>query len=234
MKRSFALIAAILVLSLFTKTFAQAPTVANARTLDTSEALALKTPDKSQVVIETNLGTMTMQLYGKAAPKMVAHFKKLVGEGFYNGLKFHRVIPGFMIQGGDYMSKFPDKSKWGMGRPNEEKIPAEFHADLHHIPGTVAAARTSDPNSASTQFYICVGTPSHLDGQYTIFGQLVDGASLAVAKKISEVQRDPSDHPLTDVVMKRVYLKGPKSAIPTHTTKSGASSKSKTSSATKK
>lgn len=194
--------------------WAQLPTLENAKALENPEAKALKVSDKELVVIQTNLGMMTIQLYSKAAPKMVAHFKKLVREGFYNGTKFHRVIPNFMIQGGDYMSKLPDKSKWGVGRANEETVPAEFHRELHHMPGIVAAAQKSDPNSASTQFYICVGTPSHLDGQYTIFGELTDTASLEVAKKISEVKRDAQDHPEANVVMQKVYLKlaGPVSA----------------------
>jgi cyclophilin family peptidyl-prolyl cis-trans isomerase len=187
--------------------FAQAPTVANAQSLETPASQELKTPDKDLVVIQTNIGTMTMRLFPKAAPKMVANFKNLVRTGFYNETKFHRVIPGFMIQGGDYMTKLPDKSKWGMGRANEKTIPAEFHPELHHVPGIVSAARMSDPNSASTQFFICVGTPSHLDGQYTIFGELTDEASLEVARKISELQRDPADHPLTDVIMKKVFIK---------------------------
>jgi peptidyl-prolyl cis-trans isomerase B (cyclophilin B) len=175
--------------------------------LDSPPGEDLRAPDKDLVIIQTNMGTMTMRLYPKAAPKMVAQFKKLVQEGFYNGLKFHRVIPNFMIQGGDFNSKFPDKSKWGMGRPSEVTVPAEFHPELHHTPGIVAAARTSDPNSASTQFYICVGAPNWLDGQYTIFGELVDASSLAVAKKISEVKRDSGDRPEVDVVMEKVYLK---------------------------
>lgn len=194
--------------------WAQAPTMTNAQSLESPVVKELKTPDKDLVVIQTNLGTMTMKLYPKAAPKMVAHFKKLIGEGFYNGTKFHRVIPNFMIQGGDYMSKFPDKSKWGMGRADEETVPAEFHPELHHYPGIVAAARKSDPNSASTQFYICVGTPSWLDGQYTIFGELTDAASLEVARKISEEKRDSNDRPLQDVVMRRVYLKPAAGPVP--------------------
>ena len=206
--------------------WAQAPTVANARSVEDPVVKELKTPDKDLVVIQTNLGTMTMKLYPVAAPKMVAYFKKLVQDGFYNGTKFHRVIPNFMIQGGDYMSKFPDKSKWGMGRADEETVPAEFHPELHHYPGIVAAARKTDPNSASTQFYICVGTPSWLDGQYTIFGELTDETSLAVARKISEVARDSKDCPLQDVVMRRVYLKlaeGPPPATRKATaTKAGA------------
>ncbi|MBZ5538424.1 MAG: peptidylprolyl isomerase [Acidobacteriia bacterium] len=192
---------------------AQAPTIANAKALDSPQAIELKTADNDLVVIQTNLGSMTLQLYPKAAPKMVAQFKKLVQEGFYNGLKFHRVIPNFMIQGGDFNSKFADKAKWGMGRPNEQTVPAEFHAELHHAPGMVAAARTSDPNSASTQFYVCVGSPTWLDGQYTIFGELTDAKSLAVAKAISEVKRDAGDRPEVDVVMEKVYIK-PSGAAP--------------------
>jgi peptidyl-prolyl cis-trans isomerase B (cyclophilin B) len=186
---------------------AQAPTIANANANDSPQTKELKTPDSDLVVIQTNLGTMTLRLYPKAAPKMVAHFKELVQEGFYNGLKFHRVIPNFMIQGGDFNTKFADKSKWGFGRPDEQTLPAEFHAELHHAPGIVAAARKGDPNSASTQFYICVGTPSWLDRQYTIFGELSDANSLAVAKAISEVKRDTADRPEVDVVMQKVYLK---------------------------
>lgn len=207
---SVAIFSGLLVSSL---AVAQAPTIANAKAIESPQAKELKTPDNDLVVIQTNLGTMTLRLYPKAAPKMVAQFKKLVREGFYNGLKFHRVIPNFMIQGGDFNSKFADKSKWGLGRPNEQTVPAEFHAELHHASGIVAAARTSDPNSASTQFYICVGTPSWLDGQYTIFGELTDAGSLSVAKTISEVKRDASDRPEVDVVMQKVYLK-PASAGP--------------------
>lgn len=186
---------------------AQAPTIDNAKTIDTPEAKELRTPDKELVVIQTNLGTMRVQLFPKAAPKMVAHFKKLVREGFYNGTKFHRVIPNFMIQGGDVMSKQADKSKWGTGRANEETVPAEFHAELHHVPGIFSAARKPDPNSASTQFFVVVGNASWLDGQYTIFGEVADAASLEVAKKISELPRDPADHPVSDVVMQKVYIK---------------------------
>lgn len=186
---------------------AQAPTLANASSLETPPSKELKTADKDLVVIQTNLGSLTMRLYPKAAPKMVAHFKKLVSEGYYNGVLFHRVIPNFMIQGGDIMTKSPDKSKWGQGKPGEETVPAEFHPELHHAPGIVAAARKSDPNSASTQFYICVGSPTNLDGQYTIFGELNDAASLEAAKKISEVKRDPRDRPEVNVIMKKVFLK---------------------------
>jgi cyclophilin family peptidyl-prolyl cis-trans isomerase len=202
---------------------AQAPTLANAGNLESTAVQELKTPDKDLVVIQTNLGTMTAKLYPKAAPKMVAHFKKLVREGFYNGLKFHRVIPNFMIQGGDYMSKLPDKEKWGTGRADEETVPGEFHSELHHAPGIVAAARKTDPNSASTQFYICVGAPNWLDGQYTIFGELTDEASLEVAKKISEAKRDAKDRPEVDVVMQKVYLK---SAAPTGAEKTSGSKSS--------
>ncbi len=195
---------------------AQAPTIANAHAPNPAVVQRLETADKDLVVIQTNFGTMTMELFPIAAPKMVAHFKKLVSQGFYNGTKFHRVIPNFMIQGGDIMSKYPDKSKWGMGEPNEETVPAEFHPELHHAPGIVAAARKTDPNSASTQFYICVGTPSWLDGQYTIFGKLTDAASLQVAERISELKRDSGDRPLENVVMRRVYLKPAGGVAPAH------------------
>jgi len=121
------------------------------------------------VTMELDSGTVTMELYPEVAPKTVASFKKLVSQGFYDGLTFHRVIPGFMAQGGD-----PEGT--GMGGPGFT-LPAEFN-DKKHVRGTVAMARTVDPNSAGSQFYICFAPQPHLDGQYTVFGQVIDGMDL--------------------------------------------------------
>jgi len=123
-------------------------------------------PEGNHIQIETKYGVMTLELYADTAPNTVANFKALAGKGFYDGLKFHRVIAGFMAQGGD-----PDGT--GMGGPGY-KVKAEFN-ERKHVRGTLAMARSQNPDSAGSQFYICFAPQPHLDGQYTIFGQLTDG-----------------------------------------------------------
>jgi len=148
---------------------------------------ALTSNPKLHLVIQTKLGTIKLQLFDKVAPKMVANVIKLAKSGFYDGTTFHRVIKDFMIQGGDPNSKDDDLSNDGMGN-GPDRIPAEF-SKLHHTIGILSAARTQDPNSASCQFFICVGNASWLDGQYTIFGQVVEG--MDVVNKI--VDLPPAD-----------------------------------------
>ena len=123
-------------------------------------------PEGNHIKIETEKGDSLIELYPDSAPNHVANFKFLAGKGFYDGLIFHRVIAGFMAQGGD-----PDGT--GMGGPGYA-LKAEFN-DRKHVRGTLAMARSSDPDSAGSQFYICYGDTPHLDGQYTIFGQVVEG-----------------------------------------------------------
>ncbi|MDQ6967665.1 MAG: peptidylprolyl isomerase [Mariprofundaceae bacterium] len=123
-------------------------------------------PEGNHIKIETKNGDMIIELYPDSAPNTVANFKALAGKGYYDGLKFHRVIAGFMAQGGD-----PDGT--GMGGPGY-KVKAEFN-DRKHVHGTLAMARSSDPDSAGSQFYICFAPAPHLDGQYTIFGQVTEG-----------------------------------------------------------
>jgi len=123
-------------------------------------------PEGNHVVIETDLGSIKIQLLPDVAPNTVANFKVLTGNGYYDGVIFHRVIPGFMAQGGD-------PTGTGTSGPGY-KIDAEFNA-TKHVRGTVAMARTADPNSAGSQFYICFGPQPHLDRQYTVFGQVVEG-----------------------------------------------------------
>lgn len=142
--------------------------------------------DSNIVTIELETGTVTIELYPDVAPKTVESFKNLIRKGFYDGLTFHRVIPGFMAQGGD-----PEGT--GMGGPGFS-LKAEFN-DKKHVRGTLAMARSSDPDSAGSQFYICYGPQPHLDGQYTIFGQVTDGMELiddvtngTVMKKLSIVE----------------------------------------------
>ncbi len=123
-------------------------------------------PAGNHIQIETAHGEILIELYPDSAPNTVANFKALAGKGYYDGLTFHRVIAGFMAQGGDPKGT-------GTGGPGY-KVKAEFN-DRKHLRGTVAMARSADPDSAGSQFYICFGPQPHLDGQYTIFGQVVEG-----------------------------------------------------------
>ena len=157
-------------------------------------------------VIETRLGKIVIEFYDKDAPKTVANFKKLAKEGFYNGTTFHRVIPGFMIQGGDPNSKNPDRSTHGMGGPGYT-VPAEIKRD--HARGTVATARLGDqvnPQKASSgsQFFITVNNNTPLNGGYTVFGNVIAG--MDVADKIVNVPRDARDNPNDPVVMTKVSI----------------------------
>ena len=158
------------------------------------------------VVLETSMGDITIELYEKDAPQHVANFKKLVNSKFYEGTTFHRVIPGFMIQGGDPNSKDSDRSNDGVGGPGYT-IPAEIK--LKHEKGSVAAARLGDAQnpkreSSGSQFYIVTGDASHLDGQYTVFGKVIKG--MDVAEKIQNVKRDERDNPVEKVVIKKVVF----------------------------
>jgi len=157
---------------------------------------------KEVAVIQTNLGTIMFEFFPEDAPNHVANFKKLANEGFYNGICFHRVIPGFMIQAGDPNTKDDDRSNDGLGGPGYT-IDAEFN-DRPHKRGTVSMARKPDPNSAGSQFFICHQAQPGLDGQYTVFGQVVHG--LDVVDKIASVERDSRDNPLEPVVMEKVTI----------------------------
>ena len=149
-------------------------------------------------VIETNFGNIVIQLFPDVAPGHVENFVKLAQDGFYDGSTFHRVIPGFMIQGGDPNSKDEDRSNDGQGGPGYT-INAEF-SDVPHKRGILSMARAQDPNSAGSQFFIVVADSNFLDGQYTVFGEVIEG--MDVADKIVDVQRDGNDNPLEKVTMK--------------------------------
>jgi peptidyl-prolyl cis-trans isomerase B (cyclophilin B) len=143
------------------------------------------------------LGTMVMKFYLDVAPNHVKNFTKLAKEKFYDGTTFHRVIPGFMIQGGDPNSKGQDRSTHGLGGPGY-KVPAEFNSRPHKR-GVVSMARANDPNSAGSQFFICVADSNFLDWKYTAFGEVVSG--MDVADKIANMKRDGRDNPLERVEM---------------------------------
>lgn len=150
------------------------------------------------------LGSMIIELFPDIAPKHVANFDSLVSIGFYNGTAFHRVIPNFMIQGGDPNSKTKPRDQWGFGDPSQKRIPAEFNS-IAHRRGIISAARTSDPNSATSQFFICVADAPWLDRQYTVFGRVLEG--MEVADQIVNVPRDQRDNPIDKVEMTIVKLK---------------------------
>ena len=144
---------------------------------------------------------MTGELYEEIAPITVENFEKLANKGFYDGLIFHRVIPGFMIQGGD-----PEGT--GCGGPGYE-IHGEFAAngfknDLKHERGVLSMARTSDPNSAGSQFFIMVDDAPYLDGQYAAFGKVTEG--MEAADKIVSAKRDYYDRPYEDQVMESIRV----------------------------
>ena len=154
------------------------------------------------IVIEMNNGkVIKLELDETAAPKTVANFNKLVSEGFYDGLSFHRIIPGFMIQGGDPVGN-------GTGGSNEN-IVGEFASNgfnnpIKHTRGVISMARSMDPNSASSQFFIMHADAPHLDGNYAAFGHVVEG--LEVVDEIANTPTDFRDKPTTPVIIKRAYI----------------------------
>lgn len=154
----------------------------------------------TKAIIETNHGKIEFNLLPELAPETVRNFKKLANSGFYDGTLFHRVIPGFMIQGGDPNTKQPDKSTWGTGGPGYS-VKAEF-SSRSHLRGIVSMARATDPDSAGSQFFIVTTDSPFLNGQYTVFGEVTEG--IDVADKIVNLQRNENDCPLQDVKMTSV------------------------------
>jgi len=148
--------------------------------------------DKEIAIIKTTEGEMVVEFWPEVAPKTVENFKTLARKGFYDGTCFHRVIKGFMIQGGDPQTKEPAKeSVWGTGGPGH-KIKAEFN-DRSHVRGVLSMARSNDPDSAGSQFFICHGNANFLDGKYTAFGKLIKGDE--VLEKIATTPTHPQDRP---------------------------------------
>ena len=172
--------------------------------------------DRPQYIITVTqsnkeLGKIVLETFPDIAPKHAANFDSLVSCGFYNGTAFHRVIPGFMIQGGDPNTKtFPnDRSTWGMGAKGQKTVPAEF-SDLSHKRGILSAARKGgDVNSATSQFFIMHRDAPHLDRQYSIYGQVLDGMDVhdQVLDMIASVPCGPRDDPNETITMTIVKKK---------------------------
>ncbi|MCL4458193.1 MAG: peptidylprolyl isomerase [Nitrospirae bacterium] len=148
--------------------------------------------------METKFGNIELRFFPDIAPNHVKNFIELAKKGFYDGTTFHRVIPGFMIQGGDPNSKDPDRSRHGMGGPGYT-VKAEFN-DTPHKKGVLSMARAANPDSAGSQFFICVGDSFFLDRQYTVFGEVVSG--MEVVDKIVKQPRDNRDNPVERIEMK--------------------------------
>ena len=154
------------------------------------------------VIIEMeNGGVIKLELYSEAAPITVKNFEALVKDGFYDGLTFHRIIPGFMIQGGDPQGN-------GMGGA-KNKIKGEFRANgwanpIKHNRGVISMARAFDPNSASSQFFIMHANAPHLDGQYAAFGKVIEG--MDVVDEIASIPTDYQDRPKVRIAIKRAYI----------------------------
>jgi peptidyl-prolyl cis-trans isomerase B (cyclophilin B) len=171
--------------------------------------------DKPQYQIETHragayLGTFNIELFPLIAPLAVNNFDSLVSVQFYDSTAFHRVVPGFVIQGGDPNSIHGPISTWGQGNPNQPTVPAEFSV-VRHIRGRLGAARDVDTNSANSQFYICVANALSLDGQYTVYGQVTAG--MDVVDTIVNSPRDVNDVPLQKIEMFVTYT-GVNDSIP--------------------
>ena len=151
----------------------------------------VKSMSEQQAIIHTTLGDITLKFFPEVAPNHVNNFIELAKKGFYNGTTFHRVVPKFVIQGGDPNTKSPDRSRHGMGGPGYQ-IKAEFNNKSHRR-GTLSMARSAHPDSAGSQFFICVADVPFLDKQYTMFGEVVKG--MEVVDKIVSQPRDGNDNP---------------------------------------
>ncbi|MEO8035371.1 MAG: peptidylprolyl isomerase [Acidobacteriota bacterium] len=153
--------------------------------------------------LHTSKGEIDIHFLPGVAPNHVKNFLELAEKGFYNGTKFHRVIPGFMVQGGDPNTVSGSPSTWGMGGA-PAKVKAEFNK-IHHARGIVSMARSQDPNSASSQFFIVVGDSGFLDGQYSVFGHVTKG--MEVADAIVAGKRDASDRPAEPVSIDSIKIR---------------------------
>ena len=170
-----------------------------------------KKPNDEVAIIKSDAGQMVVEFWADVAPKTVENFKKLAGDEFYDGTAFHRVVKGFMIQGGDPLTKDPEEENhWGTGDPGY-KIKAEF-SDREHVRGVLSMARSASPDSASCQFFVMHGVSTHLDGKYSAFGRLVSG--LEVVNQIVTTPRGAGDKPRApQKILKAIVVPFAKKAV---------------------
>ncbi len=200
MKRlTVSVIAVLMMLSFFT---AHAVAEVRYRQFSKKEIGQMK---NTRVIIETKFGNIKLRFFPEVAPNHVDNFITLARKGFYDGTIFHRVIPGFMIQGGDPNSKSPNRARHGLGGPGYT-LKAEFSGRPHKR-GTLSMARKADPDSAGSQFFICVADAPHLNGKYTVFGEVEEG--MDVVDKIVSQPRDYRDNPIERVEMKMKVITVP-------------------------
>jgi cyclophilin family peptidyl-prolyl cis-trans isomerase len=159
-------------------------------------------------VIETDFGKIKIRFYTDLAPQHVAQFKKLARTGFYDGLAFHRVVPEVLIQGGDPTTRGDDRTQWGKGEPGQTQVAAEFN-NRPFVRGTLGAARKgNDPDSATSQFFICLRPMPQWNGQYTAFGEVIEG--LNTVQIISNAPQEPGSELVRDkVLIRRVTIESP-------------------------
>jgi peptidyl-prolyl cis-trans isomerase B (cyclophilin B) len=170
-----------------------------------------KAADNEVAVVKTSLGEMVLEFYPEVAPKHVEAFKALAKKGFYDGTAFHRVIKGFMIQGGDPLTKDESQADaWGTGGPGYT-LKAEFNSKSHERGILSMARKGGDNDSAGSQFFICDGAPTQLDGQYTVFGKLIKGEDV-LDKIASTPVSGPGNRPVTRVNVDSVKIV-PKSEV---------------------
>jgi peptidyl-prolyl cis-trans isomerase B (cyclophilin B) len=187
MKRIFP----ILIVSVFSLSLFIPPSFSQEVRYQKFSSEEVKKMSEQQAIIHTRLGDITLKFFPEVAPNHVNGFIELAKKGFYNGTTFHRVVPKFVIQGGDPNSKNPDRSKHGTGGPGYQ-LKAEFNNKPHRR-GTLSMARSAHPDSAGSQFFICVADVPSLDGKYTVFGEVVKG--MEVVDKIVSQPRDGNDNP---------------------------------------
>jgi peptidyl-prolyl cis-trans isomerase B (cyclophilin B) len=185
----------VLLLFLFVNNSQAFSEQSRSRTFNKQEIERMK---QTKAVLETKFGEITLKFFPEVAPKHVNSFIELASSGFFDGTTFHRVVPGFVIQGGDPNSKSEDRSQHGTGGPGYT-LEAEF-SNIPHKRGTLSMARAADPNSAGSQFFICVADAAFLDGQYTVFGEVSEG--MDVVDQIVAQPRDSRDNPNERVEMK--------------------------------
>ena len=166
--------------------------------------------DDEVAVIETNYGRVVVELYPKFAPKHVDNFKTLAEQGFYDGTRIHRIVKDktghqIAVQGGDPNTISGDPSTWGRGQPAQPTVKAEFSTNLKHERGILSAARRDDVNSATSQFFICLAPMPQFDGNYSIFGKVIEGMNV-----VDSIARAPvfsnTERPVDPVVVSKVYL----------------------------
>ncbi|MEY2640849.1 MAG: hypothetical protein RL150_242 [Candidatus Parcubacteria bacterium] len=172
-------------------------------TATSTQPLAVTEQKTMQATITTNKGTIVLELYSDRTPQTASNFAKLAGEGFYDNTKFHRVIDGFMIQGGDPLTKDDSKqAMWGTGGPGY-KFADEIVPGLSNVTGTISMANAG-PNTNGSQFFINVADNTFLDGKHAVFGRVIEGMDVVMA--ISQAERNQRDVPVEPIVLQSVVV----------------------------